>query len=794
VSPRARLAAVLAAVAAAACTSSSAPQAGAHLAEPSSVAVFRGVTIRSDLDPSGLSTPNPYRPYLAIANAASNDLSIVDGVDDTLITAPAVVRGLVYPVPGRPVILAAGDLGDLGPDLLVVVTAGDLPWLGGTQLQVIRTWAADGAIVDRTDGAPAVDFGADVLALLALPPDPAVPGAVKLVAALAGEQVATVTFKRVSGSTRIDVDAAQATVTRSGGLGFQPLSLAAIPGERTRVFAASTDQLPGGTFGVAQLDVTGTPFLAAELNAHAPTRLVAAGRLAEVAGLSPDTTAAAFAGSPAVDRVFAVLDESLRACPELGPGARCASCGFDAAIPCGLVALDPDPLKRDLLPDLVDPALAGSMHGPFRAPIPVPFPLALGFSGPPVRAVDPQYAGSYQRVASGSLTWQTTGVLAVASADGYLTFVDAARWNVPSSQFISPSVTAKVASTRPSGTSGTQFLTLVDPHSGATVAHTDASGLTTSVTVTAGFTPTDRWTVTREGALPGLVTRRAESFGDGSLALQATSGGVAQEVVRLWDPTLGVTAGDIVVIEPTGLGTCTRFEATITGLLPPAPARPGGSVTLGHRTPTVVAWDRCVDLLAATSNVAQQGPGTLATIRAGGYVLLRGTGSGARHVGRPAMGQRFEVAWQDEAALTTGADRCALPPAVPWPGGGAACGDACRARCDALVRARLSRRIAYVNELPAGVTGPALAFTLGLAQPTGTVPRDLALVIDTFDGRAPFRLTVSAGYPVDPREALPFDRSPWAKDGGIRFLVPWAGGSVLDTTPSVSGGAPTTIH
>jgi hypothetical protein len=786
VSLRARLAAVLAAAAAAAaCTSSSAPSSGAHLAEPSSVAVFRGVTTRSELAAPGSSEPfSSYRPYLAIANAASNDLTIVDGVDDTLLTAPAVVRGLVYPVPGRPVILAAGDLGDDKPDLLVVVTAGDLPWLGGTQLRVIRTWAADGAIVDRTDGAPAVDFGADVLALLALPPDPAAPGApsVKLVAALAGGQVATVTFARsaVPGSTRIDVDAAQATVTKSAALGFQPLALAAIPGERTRVFAASSDRLPGGTFGVAQLDVTGTPFLAAELNAHAPTRLVAAGRLAEVAGLSPDPTAAAFAGSPAVDRVFAVLDES--------------SCGFDAAIACGLVALDP--VTRDLLPDLVDPSLAGTMHGPFRAPIPIPFPLALSFSGPPVRAVDPQYAGSYQRVASGSLTWQTTGVLAVASADGYLTFVDAARWNVPSNRFISPSVTATVKSTRPSGTSGTQFLTLVDPHSGATVAHpdTDPSALTTAVTVTPGFTPRDTWTVTREGALPGLVARRAESFGDGSLALQATSGGVAQEVVRLWDPTLGVTAGDIVVIEPTGLGTCTRFEASITGLLPPAPDRPGGSITLGRRTPTVVAWDRCVDLLVATSNVAQQGPGTLATIRAGGYVLLRGTGAAARHVGRPAVGQRFDVAWQDETALTTGADACTLPPAVPWPGGGAACGAACRARCETLVRARLSRRIAYVNELPAGVTGPALAFTLGLAPPTGTVARDAALVIETFEGRDPFRLTVSAGYPVDPREALPFDRSPWVKEGGVRFLVPWAGGSVLDATPSVSGGAPTTIH
>lgn len=776
---RARLAVALAVAALGACTSSSANNPGALLSEPSSVAVFRGVTTRSGRDDT--SPIYPYRPYLAVANAGSNDISIVDARDDSVLPALAPTRGLAYSAPGRPILLASADLGDRNPDLLVVVTAGDLPWLGGTQLRVVRTWAADGGIADRTDGGPAVDLGADVLALLPLPFDPAAPGSVTVVAALAGERLATVTFARAAGRTAIDVDAAQATVTTSGPLGFQPLALAAIPGERTRVFAASEDPLPGGVQGVAEIALGGaTPFAVTALNAHAPTRLVAAGHLAEAVPFATALDASAFAGQPAVDRVWAVVDES--------------SCGLDAAIGCGVVAIDP--ASGDLVPD---PTPAGTMNQGFRAPVRLGYPLALAFSGPPAvppSAAEPQYAGTYLRVATSNFTWQTTGVLGVASADGNLTFVDAARWDVPSNQPVLANVKATVSSTRPAGTSGSQWLTLVDPASGTTVAHTDTARLSAAVQVTGGYTPTDRWTVTREGALPGLTSRRAESFGDGSLALQVTSAadGTPTEVVRLWDPTLGVTAGDVAVIEPTGLGTCATFEAAVAGVYPPTADRPGGYVALAHRTPANPAWDHCVDLLAATRNVAQPAPALRATIRAGDYVLLRGTGTAAIAVGRPRVGEPFQVAWQDEAALTTGADACTLPPAVPWPGAGAACGPTCRASCEALVRARLARRLSYVGESPAGLTGPALAFTLATQLPAAAVPRDLTLVLDTVDGRAPFRVSTTAGYPVDPRQVVPFDRSPWSPGAGVRFLVPFAGSVVLDATPTVSGGAVVTIY
>ena len=147
--------------------------------------MFRGVTTKHGLDPANPS--RPYFPHIAVANAGANDVSIVDGVDDSLVAAPIPLRGLVYPLPGRPALLASGDLGDLKPDLLVAVSAGD------SRLQIIRTWAADGAVVGE------VDLGADVLALAALAPDPGAPGAVQIVAALAGERVAVVTFTRTAG-------------------------------------------------------------------------------------------------------------------------------------------------------------------------------------------------------------------------------------------------------------------------------------------------------------------------------------------------------------------------------------------------------------------------------------------------------------------------------------------------------------------------------------------------------------------------------------------------------------------
>lgn len=771
--PLAALAAGL--VLATGCTNPSAPAAGALLNEPTAIAVFRGVTVVSAGDPSG---PYPYRPFFAVANAGSNDLTILDGVTDQLVPAPVPLRGLVYPVPGRPVLLAAADLGDRKPDLLVAVTAGDLPGLGGSRLEVISTWRPDGAV------AGTVDVGGDVLALAPLPFDPADLGTVKVVAALAGDRIAVVTFSRSAAGDGTRIDVAGARVVTSAPLGFQPLDLAVVPGDRSRVFAATTDTIPvgGGVRGVAQIDVTGTPFLAAALDALAPTRLVGAARLTEALPLSTALDASAFAGQPTVDRVYAVLDES--------------ACGLAAPIACGLVALDPaavpDAVRGSLLPD---PTPLGTLHAPFLAPIPVGRPLALGTMGPPAQppsALEPQFAGTYLKLAAGSGTRQSTAAAGVATPDAYLTYVDLARWDVPSQQSVHAAVKASVISARPFGTAGTQYLAL--RRGGIFAGHLDPNGLSTAVGVTAGFTPTDRWTVTREGVLPGLSARRGEARNDGSpwLALQSTAtDGSVEAAVHLWDPTLGVTVGDTVVLEPSGLGTCTTFEATVAELVPPDPTRPGGYVRLAHRvlspgTPaptaaTLAEWNHCVDAIPS-GPPAPAAPWFRATFRAGGYVLVRGTGAAAVHVGRPALGELFTLVWEDEAPL---AAACALPPSRPWPGG--ACDEACRAACERLQRARLARRVGYVVEPPADLVGPALAFTLDLEQPASPVPRDLALILDTSDGRAPLRAGPSAGVPLDPRAVVPFDRSPWVPLSGVRFLVPYAGGIVLDGAPSLGG-------
>lgn len=801
---RSRLAAAVALAALAACGSSSKSPPGALLAESSSVAVFRGVTLKTpDRDPALVSLANPYHPYVAIANAATNEISILDGVDDSLVAAPAVLRGLVYPVPGRPVLLAAGDLGDGKPDLLVVVAEGDLP--GRSRLQVVETWAPYGRILPVS-----VELPDDVVALLPLDPDGA--GSVKVVAALAGEQLAVVTFPRVAGSLAIDVAAAQASVVTSPALGFQPLQLAAVhlpprgpaaapspdPAERSRVYAATFDPIgPTSVHGVAMIDLANN-FQVTALDARAPTRLVAAGFLGGGEGIAaPDPS---LFGTP-VTRVYAVLDES--------------GCGLDAAIGCGLVALDP--ATHQLVATGPTAATSAVWSAGFAAPIPVGHIMALGFSGPPVVAPpgEPQFAGTLMRFAVPNYTWATSGAIGVASSDGFLTFVDAGRWVVPSNQRVYDAVGAKVASTRPASTPGLQFLTLVlDAEPPVTIAHTDAVGLSTAVKVTGGYTPTDRWVVVHEGVLPGLSSRHAQMFDDAgtpAMALQVP-GQPAQQVVRLWDPTLGVTAGDIVVIEPSGLGTCGTFEATVAELVAPSAAFPGGYARLGHRSPgvspAVPTWDRCIALMHAASTDPAAAVSYLATIRAGRYVLLRGATT-QQHVGRPEIGKRFAVSWVDEETRLNETDLaaiCKLPPARAWPGlspGGLCVGDcdcvgSCRDACERLVRSRLARRIGYVAD-PATreQVGPAIAFKLGLVLPRETTPppRDIALVIDTNDGRAPDRFSVSAGFAVDPRGVSVFDRTPYDPAAGVRFLVPWAGGAVLDASPSNTGGeAVNTIH
>ncbi|HEX9241200.1 MAG TPA: hypothetical protein VF875_02035, partial [Anaeromyxobacter sp.] len=413
------------------------------------------------------------------------------------------------------------------------------------------------------------------------------------------------------------------------------------------------------------------------------------------------------------------------------------------------------------------------------------------------------------RIVTTAGTRASTAVAGATSSDGALTFLDLSRWEIPSHVPVHANVKATASAVTP--TAADQWLVLVGPDGVTTVSHLDPTGLATSVGVTAGFTPTDRWTVTREGILPWLSSRRAEVGNDGLLwlAMQVTDPDAVTttEVVRLFDPVLGVHAGDTVVFDPNLVGTCQAFEASVGALLAPDPARfPGGAVRLDPRATADVGatleWARCMSLLGGAAITSAPSPvrNLRATIRAAGYVLVRGKDQSMIHVGRPDLASRFDVKWEDEAAL---AATCLLPPAKAWPPSApdaTACGEGsgCRLACERLVRARLARRVGYLSEAnAAGVPtlqgGPALSFTLALETAVAPV-RDLRLVIETSEGRTPFRVAPSSASLVGNGPVVPWDRSPYTPLDGIRFFSPYASGVVLEATPTVNGGNVNTIR
>jgi hypothetical protein len=688
---RVRFAALALAAALAACGKSGAPQPGLLLNEPSAVAPFHGLTPKyADV-----------HAYLAIANAGGNDLAIIDAVDDSIVPAPTPVplRTRVFPVAGRPTLLASANLGDdnvpdptvpgrfkARPDLLVAVSAGDVA------LQLIRTWTSEGAVHKH------IDLGADILALVAVPSPP---GTARIAAALSGERLTVVTFQR-SSPTDDSIVVVGDTVPPSdplvippgAPLGIQPVALAVTPGNQDRVWAATQDPLPvTGKLGVAGINVTtGTPVVAEELDALAPTRLVTALRLRERGAAAADLDPEGWA---TVHRVYAVLDES--------------GCGDAHAVACGIVALDAD--GTGLAPDFVD-----STTG--RAPIAVPGrALALAASGgpevpPSTDPADATYQAPFMRMFPATGARRTTGAAAVASTDGALYFVDLGRWEIPSDQAVQATVPV--------------------------VASADPQVVATTLRATPGYTPTARWTATYQGALPGLASRRLQRISDTRVAFQVPSGGGFAEVVTV--AAVGIAPDDLLdVIDPTAVGSCApSFEARVTALEPPSPAAfPGGALDVAATLP------QCLAALADKTNVR-------ATVRAKEWVLVRGAGAGATLAGRPQAGVEH---------------------AVP------------------------ARRISYVPELGDPV-GPALAFTLQQQLPPGqTAPtRGASVVIDTTEGRTPFRAVDAGAFAVEPRAVVPFDRSRYAAGSGIRFLVPYASGLVLDATPTLQGGNATSLR
>ncbi|HYG69594.1 MAG TPA: hypothetical protein VD838_18105, partial [Anaeromyxobacteraceae bacterium] len=123
-----RLALLVLAVAVAGCSESS-PEIGAQLGTPSGVTIFRGVTEKRP----GIA------PYVAVANAGSDQLTLIDPQDDAPVQSPGLVFPLAVPTDASPMFVAAAPLADGGADALVVAGAPD-PEIGVLGLQLVATW------------------------------------------------------------------------------------------------------------------------------------------------------------------------------------------------------------------------------------------------------------------------------------------------------------------------------------------------------------------------------------------------------------------------------------------------------------------------------------------------------------------------------------------------------------------------------------------------------------------------------------------------------------------------------
>ena len=406
------------------------------------------------------------------------------------------------------------------------------------------------------------------------------------------------------------------------------------------------------------------------LNALAPTRLVAAARLvgggpAARRRLASDrrdaSTRTAFVGRPAVDRVYAVLDES--------------GCGLRAKIACGLVALDPvtrapppgPDAGRDDARALPRAAPGGRRRGAGRHRPP---------PGDRRSPAEPQYGGDVpadrrERRHAGIRPPPPPSRRPTARSPSWTSGGGTSRASSSSSRVTQ----AKVASSS------------AQRHHRHPVARPPGSGEPRERRRPRRRRHRDRgvtpraisWVVTREGVLPGLSGLRAEAGNDAGttpwLALQQTAAAGRSRArctcrTRPWASA------------PATRSSSTRSRsAPAPGSRRPSPSscapdarRPGGYVLLGHRvltpdTPTVpaatlTAWNRCVDELALLPaappfvGLAPAPPFFAATFRAGGYVLTRGTGTSTVHVGRPEIRARFDVAWEDEARSRRGARPC----------------------------------------------------------------------------------------------------------------------------------------
>jgi hypothetical protein len=550
-----------------------------RLEQPSALTIFWSFTNRH---------PQQLWPYAAVANTAQDELVMFDAVDDNVVAAPILLRPLSVPIPTlRPALLASARFTPPGapgeqparPDLLVAVSA------GSSELQLIRTWqdpagATGPGLITTPDGN--LDLGDQILAVTAAPSVDAagndVPDRVRVIAALAGGQIAVVEYQWAGDpATNLATIAAVGAPTFQT-VGFDGLSLAVDPRDPKFVYAATLDPIgSSGVFGVAQLDMRGAngswPLRA--IDAHAPTRLVAAFTLRErmlnAAGAYDQYTSI---GAPAdnlaafqptrVSRVYALRDSG--------------ACGPQFKEECGIAVLDP--VAGDVLED---PWHLGASPKRFLPPITsASTPLAM-IVGPPAinppdsdnaRAVGDTTPAELMLIEATTPPRLTTGVLLLPSRDGKSYFADLARWETPSGNYelattnngigvssftISTTTLPRIGFYEP------PFVTEANaangnPSNGNPASLNASSTAGTFFQLTPGFTPSDQWTVTFQGYLPDFTASRVatvESLGGDPqgtapltfrIALQATPPGASAptQIVNVYDPALGLHVGDIV--------------------------------------------------------------------------------------------------------------------------------------------------------------------------------------------------------------------------------------------------------
>jgi hypothetical protein len=756
----------IAALALAAGCSTGPPTVGARFRGPTAVAPFEGFTtknVTADGSPS---------PYLAVASSGGDELRVIDLADDLPALGPGVVFPLSVPTAPRPLLLASASLApdDGKPDLLVAVSA------GSNELQLVRTWSPDMAVASTVSlGLPA---DARVLSVRAVTLSGAPTPRARVFAGATGGRLCVVDFE-----SAIDPATGQEIIAPVGSaavqtVGVDPVDIAVAPDGAT-LFLATPDPITAGgqtALGVARVDSTpdaSQAWTVTALDAKAPTVAVAAAEVAERSTDPNDPNAPDHYESDPALRIYAVLDRS--------------GCGQDQAIDCGVVTLR-DPAVGTVGNLELDPS--GQM--PYRAPMQVPgVPAAIAIALPVKQGsarietddFNPSLNFPLQLIAPGSGQRNTTAVAAVSSSDGKVYLLDLTRWGVMNDSALVKDSSSNVAVTAAASDGNATQLGLWNDFplnakaSDAATEVVTGSGMTSFVQVTPGFTDGDTWVVTWQGALPQLSSRQGVLVSDGTdhyAAFQSTDGKVVD--VEVGAPELGVLPGDVVEFPDF------QCETTVAEVLaPPAPLVGGVPMDGGAL--------RLAPLPLACRDVLPLAPQPIRlTVRAAGLVL---TSSKLGLIGRPALNRTagddagvFRFEWQDESTLS-GID---------------------------LIRVRKARRRFYPADPPcaslvpgcyAGLPwladplapGPAIAFKVGLSDPSSDPPRGAYIQLDTRSGIVPASRKPASGGTV-PGGPLFYDKTGIAghENDPVHFYVPYLDDQLIDFSPAEPSGSVKTIR